>query len=180
MGHPGRPSKKSILKRESAARARLSARNFTSVSPAVRILEQPCEASSYPCRALDTNEDFDPENECSWEGGVNHAMPDSEGDWSDDNSLDIEPEADDDEIHELHGEDLLASLQAEQEHLDAVRCKVKAGMYEILARPIRLKEWKEAESKRSLGYNKHSGRTARRHKQAAREKEAEDAITRQS
>jgi hypothetical protein len=59
----------------------------------------------------------DGQNECSWDGGVNHTLSDSEADWKSAENSDDEGADSDSDLSELEGPDLVESLknQLEQE-----------------------------------------------------------------
>src|SRR6266487_208167 len=106
------------------------------------------------------------DNECSWDGGINYTESNtSDSDyWSGLDSSESDSESD---LEELEGKDLRLSLEAElKRELELLN---QPSPYEEIRRTISCKEWKRAESNRSLGYNGHSKRTKQRHEKIARE-----------
>lgn len=137
------------------------------------------EASEPTC----TPESFSSDEECSWQGGVNHIPTDSEWEVAESNSTSDSGSDEGSELEELEGAELLNSLQREMEMVDSL--VPAAGRtptaYELLdPRKLTAKDWKKAESNRHLGYNGLSGRTQRRKEQQAREKAESDAQLRKS
>jgi hypothetical protein len=111
----------------------------------------------------------DDQNECSWDGGVNHTLSDSEADWKSTENSDDEGADSDSGLSELEGPDLVESLknQLEQE----IAALSHATPYERIKAPISSTHWKKTESNHGLGYTRNSDRT--RHQ---RQKDVRDAV----
>jgi hypothetical protein len=79
----------------------------------------------------------------------------------------------DDELEELEGEELKASLKLAMENqLKRVGQSNEPTPYETIMQGASASEWKKAESKRGLGYSgPPAARTEREHRQKAREAE---------
>ena len=118
-------------------------------------------------------------SECDWDGGVNHFPSDlgwdslNDSDWETDSSS----ESDFGDVSELEGDELVENLQAMLE----VEMQILSipTPYEQILKPHTSGDWKKAESSRSLGYNKLSGRTQCREALEAREKEKLDSVARE-
>jgi hypothetical protein len=79
----------------------------------------------------------------------------------------------DDDLSELEGGELEESLKRQRED-------ESQDVFHTLMRDVSQKEWKKAESKRSMGYgNKSSDRTERWRRQKEREKKMKDAEVKQ-
>ena len=125
--------------------------------------------------------DSDSDIECtSWTGGVIHVFSDSEDEhWADSDST-SENDSGFDDLEELEGEELIRSLQIKCQHkLDLKqRAKPTPLAYNGLLHTKTPKDWKMAESKRSMGYNGLSKRRKREVAQKTQETEAKDKVTR--
>ena len=86
----------------------------------------------------------------------------------------------DDDLSELEDEELEESLKKQREgEIEQVR--VIHDVFDTLMREVDKKEWKKAESNRSMGYgSKSSERTERWRRQKEREKRTKDGKTRKS
>lgn len=100
----------------------------------------------------------DGENECSWDGGVNHIISDSDGDWE--STGDGEGIGSDSDLSELEGPELVESLHSQLER--EIAAFARATPYEKINQPMSAKDWKKVEANRALGYTGHSERTKRR------------------
>ena len=124
------------------------------------------------------------EIECTgWSGGVAHYIS------SDEESILVsDDEEEEEEVEELSGSELEEVIQRHRESTTgrpAVRREEPSAMVkQPIAEPDALsaitgqrsnREWEEAESTRSLGYNGQSTQTKRHRAKAARDKEAGDA-----
>ncbi|KIJ46039.1 hypothetical protein M422DRAFT_250466 [Sphaerobolus stellatus SS14] len=117
----------------------------------------------------DSNSDI----ECTgWTGGVSHIISDYED--SDAGYSIVE----DGFLEELGRDDLIEGLQREWQNQLDLELLAKPTATEVLMREVGSKQWKAAESNRSLGYNELSERCQREIRQKAREKEVADKITR--
>ena len=113
----------------------------------------------------------------SWAGGVNHVLSESEDDWLSSED-DMESDSDGDDIlHELKGNELLASLK--KQALKQIKVLKDSMSWGSLFDELTSKGWNKAKAKHSLGYNGHSSRTKRHHKKLRRDKEEQDKKTRQ-
>ena len=109
--------------------------------------------------------------ECTgWTGGVIHCLS------SDDEPIVISSEDNDGgEVEELSGSELEEVVQERLRKLEATpQASDKPDAYSVITRKQTQKDWKKAESHRSLGHNGQSARTKRHHDWLAREKEKED------
>ncbi|EPT01617.1 hypothetical protein FOMPIDRAFT_41382 [Fomitopsis schrenkii] len=120
----------------------------------------------------DSDSSRGPKN-CTWDGTVNHEV---EEDWPEEDSGD---ESSDDEVVELEGDELLASLQRVAEHKAHLR-RIRDNSYTEMLRPLTGSDWKGIEKNRRLGYNGQSERTKRRKNLNARNKAGTDAVLRGS
>ncbi|KAF8147998.1 hypothetical protein B0H34DRAFT_758877 [Crassisporium funariophilum] len=119
-----------------------------------------------------------------WTSGVNHYPETDNSDFSweytsseEETSDSDEPQSDKESDAE-EKEEMVERLRRSMEHEDhLVKC---VTAYDILMLKHTKKEWKKAESNRSLGYNGNSGRSQRRSEKNARDKEAIDAKLRKS
>jgi hypothetical protein len=116
-----------------------------------------------------------PDDECEWEGGVNHVLSSDSGtDWTKSDS-DSDPQSD---FSELEGQELVESLQScLEKELEMLGSQTP---YEkVLIRRLTLGDWKKAEGNRGFGYTGNSDRSKRRKEQQAREKAKQDEVLRQ-
>ncbi|KAJ6565078.1 hypothetical protein B0H10DRAFT_2239222 [Mycena sp. CBHHK59/15] len=107
---------------------------------------------------LEPVSDSDGDNECSWDGGVNHIVSESEKDWKP--AADEEGIGSDPDLSELEGPELVESLHHQLER--EVAALDRATPYEKINQPMSAKNWKKVEANRALGYTGHSERTNRR------------------
>ncbi|KAJ7708564.1 hypothetical protein B0H14DRAFT_2646573 [Mycena olivaceomarginata] len=116
---------------------------------------------------LETVSDNEGENECSWDGGVNHSISDSGSDWNSTENSDHANSDSDSDLSELEGPDLVQSLQTQLEQ--EIHALGRATAYETINAPISTKNWRQAEANRALGYTGNSDRTKRRREKKARD-----------
>lgn len=171
----GRLTNAARTKKKNLAKAR---RNYLQRRQA---LPKPVHSSAESTENGQVEESSGDEIECvGWSGGTVHWLS------SDDEPITIsDSESEDEEVEELTGivedvtevvESVAEVVQGCSEELDATsRSTVKPSAYSTIAREHTARDWKKAESCRSLGYNGRSERTRRFHEQSAREKEKEDA-----
>ena len=133
-------------------------------------------------KCLDTHDatDLDSDIEVTaWTGGVNnHLLSESDDSDSDFNDAEWESDSSGDDVDELEGEELVASLQKEIEHEIQLLQELMFTPYERISTTKTAKEWQKVERNRGLGYNGQSKRTQRFRREKAREKAEEDKITR--
>ena len=164
----GRPKTAAKTKKENLARAQ---------QIRVEARKAPPELSSSNTNAAENGEADDESSgddiECTgWNGSVVHYVS------SDDEPIVI---SDDDtegeeEVEELSGSELEEVLQRCLETPEAIlQSNAETNRYSTIMRKRTEKDWKKAESCRSLGYNGQSARTKRHHEQLVRGKEKEDA-----
>ena len=124
-----------------------------------------------------SDSDSDLDIECTgWTGGICHVISDSEDSDAGYSTVEYGGEDDDYSFEELVGDELISGLQKEWQMRHDLEQLAKPTVTEILLHQIGPKEWKKAESHRSLGYNGKSDRRKREKKQQKREKAAADAI----
>ncbi|KAJ7256578.1 hypothetical protein C8J57DRAFT_1235438 [Mycena rebaudengoi] len=87
---------------------------------------------------------------CSWDGGVNHSL-DSDEDWVSAESSDSAESDSDSDLLELEGEPLVESLRVQMDH--EIAELARATPYEEITKGVSHKQWRKAETNRSLGYN---------------------------
>ncbi|KAJ6576256.1 hypothetical protein B0H10DRAFT_1963606 [Mycena sp. CBHHK59/15] len=107
---------------------------------------------------LEPISDSDGDNECSWDGGVNHIVSESEKDWKP--AADEEGIGSDSDLSELEGPELVESLHHQLER--EVAALARATPYEKINQPMSAKNWKKVEANRALEYTGHSERKKRR------------------
>ena len=129
-----------------------------------------CEGKAFKNVAVKVNSDIDTVV-TSWTGGVNNHKLEQE--WI---NLD---ELSEEEVSELEGDDLIESLCRGMEHEEKqLNSQAVASTAELITVGYGLPrgegltkiDWKKVESKRSLGYNRLSERTARWKAKQARDK----------
>jgi hypothetical protein len=122
---------------------------------------------------------LDSDDECGWDGTVNHvptSESDSDSDFEPGSSTDTESESDlDIEVLDLEGEELLKSL--------GLRLEKELELLTMLTSYEKIQDgaaqrWAKAETNRNLGYNGLSARTRCRQEQKARSKDKSDAVSR--
>jgi hypothetical protein len=119
-----------------------------------------------------------------WTGGVNHILETDNSDFSwEETSSEEESDLDSDEPQSdaEDKEEMIERLRRSMEHEDnLIKCVITVMVEDKLMIKRTEKDWKRAESNRSLGYNGHSGRTQRHNNKKARDKEVIDAELRKS
>lgn len=154
-----------------AARAR--------TSKALRKVNQPNLDDS---NDVESSADDDSDIECtSWNGGVNYILSDSEDeDWTktdSDSDIRNDDSPDDFDLKELNREDLIKSLQIRCQHELDLEELATPTSYKHLLHTKTPKDWKRAESMRSLGYNGLSDHRKWEIAQQMHEKEVKDKVT---
>ncbi|KAK0471172.1 hypothetical protein EDD18DRAFT_1367591 [Armillaria luteobubalina] len=141
---------------------------------------------------IDLVDSEDSNEQCNWNGETTHCVgyyADSDWEMIPDSGNDIAEESDED-IEELEGDELKASLESavsavEQLWLDinasmdaemsteAGGTDTTANLQDILMQHKSKAVWRAAESKRNLGYSGHSSRSQRRREKDSRDAEEE-------
>jgi len=163
----GRPTNAAQTRKKNLARARqirLEARQ----TPPEPISPNP----DTPENGEADNESSGDEVECTgWSGGVAHYVSSS-----DEPIVISDDESEEEFVEELSGSELeevarkcLGTPEA------ASKSSAEPSVHSAIMHKQTKKDWKKAESRRSLGYNGQSERTKRHHVRLAQEKEKEDA-----
>lgn len=168
----GRPTNATKAKNRNLANARRILLEAKKTPPA----QTPLKSVTPESGEVD-NESSGDDIECTgWTGGISHYVS------SDDDPIIIsdddndDDDDDDDEVKELSGRELEEEVPKHSQPLEiASQSTTKLDACSAIMRKQTEGDWRRAESCRSLGYNKQSGRTKRRHEQLAREKAKEDA-----
>ena len=164
----GRPTNAAKTRMENLARAQQAKLEARKTPP-----DSPPHAGTTENGEADNESSRDNDIECTgWSGGVSHYVS------SDDEPIIIsgDDSEDDEEVEELSGSEL-EELMGRQLKTPEVTSQPSAELntYSKIMHQRTQGDWKKAESRRSLGYNKLSTRTKRYHEQVAREKAREDA-----
>ena len=163
----GRPTNIAKNRKENLARARQIRLEATRAPP------EPSSSDT------DTVENGQADSESSgddvkctgWNGGVSHYVS------SDDKLIIISDDnSGEEEVGELSGSELEEVLQRHLKTLEVtLQSSAETNAHSAIMHEQTKKDWKKAESRRSLGYNGQSARTKRHHEQLARKKEKGDA-----
>lgn len=150
----GRPTKATKIKQQNLARARQILLEARQMPP-----ERTSSRSVTPKNGEADNDGSGDEVECTgWTGGVSNYVS------SDDEPIIISDDEEEEGVEELPEDELEEVVQKCLQTLEvASQPPTEPNMRPVIMRKRTEGDWRKAESRRSLGYNKQSGRTKRRH-----------------